>query len=59
MTSADLVILPGFRKRAVAFSWSDQGGFLEEVRFKLGMEVRFELTEMEERLALCSSPLWK
>ena len=42
---------PGFRKRAVAFSWGDRGGFLEEVRFKVGMEVKFELTEMEDRQA--------
>ena len=45
------MILPEFRKRAVAFSWGDQGGFLEEVRFKVGMEVKFELTEMEDRQA--------
>ena len=49
--SSTPVILPEFRKRAVAFSWGDQGGFLEEVRFKVGMEVKFELTEMEDRQA--------
>lgn len=36
MTTVDLAILQGFRKRAAAFSPGDQGGFLEEVGFKVG-----------------------
>lgn len=43
------VSFQGFKEQRIAFSWGDQGGFLEEVGFTVDVEVGFELAEMEGR----------